>query len=389
MEYFQPSAQQQEMLTRVKALCEEWMPFISKWDREDKAPLLDMLKTAGKYQLTGLMVPKQYGGLDLNAIDYALAVELMTSISKSWLPSEAFFRTSGPCPAIIIAAENEACRAKFLPDIVAGRKAGTIALTEPLHGSDMSDLETTATEDGNYFILNGSKRFITGATEDDIYATFVRFKNIPGSKGVGAIIVEKGLPGFRMEKGPEFMGARATPHGNLFFEDCRVPKENLVLREGNFARLMRAFNIERLHNSAVSVGLGQGAYDEAVAYIRKRKQFGRPIMEFQSIYHSIAEMHMELEGARLLMLKAALTAVDGKFPRALEVSVAKTVANRTGRNVCFKAMQLHGGDGVTMDYPVQQAYRDVVVASYGGGLPTVLNNIIAGALLGEKFDQHK
>lgn len=389
MEYFQPSAQQQDMLARVRALGEEWLPYIVKWDADDKAPILEMLATAKKYDLVGVTVPKEYGGLGLDMIDYTLAVEQICRTTKSWLPAEALFRTSGPGPAIIMAADNEVCKEKFLPDIVSGSKTCTIALTEPEHGSGMTDLETVAIEDGDYFILNGSKRFITGAVEDDLYATFVRFGDTPGAKGIGAMVIEKGLPGLRIEHGPQVIGARGCPHGNMFFENCRVPKENLVLREGNFRRLMQAFNVERMHNSALSVGLAHGAYDDAVLYTRKRKQFGRRIVEFQAVYHTLAEMWIQIESARHVVYKAALTAVDGKFPLGLEVSVAKVLANRVGRDVCWQSMQLHGGDGITKDYLVQQAYRDVIAASYGGGTGMVMKNVIAAQLLGEKFDQRR
>lgn len=388
MGFFELTADQQDLLERVGQLGHRWASLTAEWDKQDASPLHDLLAQARAADVVGLTVPKRYGGQDRNIIDYALAVEHICRITKSWLPAEVLFRTSGPAPAIIMAAENEACKEKFLPDIVAGRKTATIALTEPEHGSDMTDLETIVTEEADAFVLNGSKRYITGAVEDDLYATFVRFNGIRGPRGIGAVIVEKNLPGLRMERGPEVMGARGTPHGNLIFENCRVPKENLVLREGNFPRLMRAFNVERMHNAALSVGLGAGAYDDAIAHIRKRKQFGRHLIEFQAVYHSVAEMWVKLESARNVMLKAALTSVDGKFPKVLEVNVAKNICNRVGREVSFEAMQLHGGDGVTMDCAVQQAFRDVVVASYGGGVAPVLNNVIAAQLLGTKFDQH-
>ena len=327
--------------------------------------------------------------MGLNVIDYVLCVEQICRTTHSWLPAEVLFRSSGPGPAIILAAENDVCREKFLPGIVTGRKACTIALTEPDHGSALTDLETVANLDGDHYVLNGSKRFITGAVEDDYYTTFVRFDNIPGPKGIGCIVVEKDTPGLRLEHGAEVMGARGCPHGNMFFENCRVPKENLVLKQGNFTKLMSAFNVERMHNAALSLGLAEGAYDEAIKYARKRKQFGRPIWEFQSLYHMIAEMWMQIESARYVVYKAGLTSIEGKYPEVLDVSVAKVVANQTARDVIFKAMQIHGGDGVTKDYLVEHSYRDVIVASYGGGTAAVMKNVIAAQLLGERLNQRK
>jgi alkylation response protein AidB-like acyl-CoA dehydrogenase len=346
--------------------------------------MLDSARHAG---LLGITVPTKYGGKDGDIIDYVLCIEEMCRVTHSWLTAEALFRTSGPGPTIIMAAADDACREKFLPEIVDGRKTCAIALTEPNHGSGLTDLETVAVDNGDHYVVNGVKRFVTGAPEDDLYATFVRFGQTPGAKGIGAMVLESGMEGLELTPGSEVMGARGTPHGMMIMTDCLVPKENVVLTAGHFGTLMEAFNVERMHNAALSVGLAQGALDMAVDYARQRMQFGRRIVEFQAVYHSIAEMHMEIEGARQLVYKAALTARHGKFPLPLEVSVAKVVANRVGRDVCWRAMQIHGGDGLTKDYLVEQSYRDVIAASYGGGTADVSKNVIASLLLGEKFDQ--
>jgi alkylation response protein AidB-like acyl-CoA dehydrogenase len=387
--YFEPTPTQQDMLKRVRTLGEQWLPDVSRWDREDTAPLSEMLAEADAQQLLGITVPKEYGGQGLDMIDYVLCIEEICRVTHSWLAAEVLFRTSGPGPTIIMAAQNQECREKFLPDIVSGRRTCGIALTEPDHGSGLTDLETVAVEDGDCFVLNGTKRFVTGAIEDELYATFVRFGDEPGAKGIGAIVVEKDTPGLRLLAGSEVMGARGCPHGSMTFEECRVPKENLVLAAGQFSSLMEAFNVERMHNAALSVGLAQGAYDMAVSYARARRQFGRPIFEFQAVYHKIAEMWIQIESARHLVYKAALTAIDGKYPQALDVSVAKVLANQVGRDVCWQSMQIHGGDGLTKDYLVEQSYRDVIAASYGGGTADVAKNVIASMLLGEKLNQRR
>lgn len=379
---------QREILGRVRTLGEKWQPSIQKWDRADRAPMAELLGTAAAEGLLGLTIPEEHGGLGGAAIDYALCVEELARVSHSAIPPEVLFRTSGPGPAVILAATNERCTAKFLPDIVAGHRTCAIALTEPNHGSDLTDLDTAATDDGDDFILTGRKRFITGCPDDDLYATFVRFDGIPGARGIGAVIVEKGAPGLSLDRGAEVMGARGFPHGSMTFQDCRVPKENLVVPSGHFPRLMEAFNVERLHNCALSVGLAQGAYDLAVEYTRQRHQFGRPVIEFQAVYHSLADMWVKIEAARQLVYKAALTAVDGRFPRALDVSVAKLMANEVGMSVIWQAMQLHGGDGITRDHLVELSYRDMQAACFGGGVAPVLKNFVASQLLGRKFDQH-
>jgi alkylation response protein AidB-like acyl-CoA dehydrogenase len=389
MELYEPSTAQHELLARVRALGERWLPSVQKWDVEDIAPLSDMLDEARDADLLGLTVPPEHGGKGLDIIDYVLCIEEMCRVTHSWLTAEALFRTSGPGPTIIMAAQGDDCREKFLPDIVNGHKTCAIALTEPDHGSGLTDLETVAIDEGDHYLVNGTKRYVTGGPEDDLYATFVRFGDTPGARGIGAMILEKGLEGLELTTGSEVLGARGTPHGKMFMTDCVVPKENLVLPAGHFGTLMKAFNVERIHNAALSVGLAQGAYDLAIDFSRKRKQFGRPIYEFQAVYHALAEMWMQTEAARHLVYKAALTAVDGKFPLPLEVSTAKVMANRAGRDVCWQSMQIHGGDGITKDYLVEQSYRDVIAASYGGGTADISKNVIGSLLLGEKLEQRR
>jgi alkylation response protein AidB-like acyl-CoA dehydrogenase len=389
LQYFEITDAQLDLVHRVRGLGEQWVSTVQKWDVEDSAPLRDMLDEARGAGLLGITIPAEHGGQDRDIIDYVLCIEEMCRVTHSWLPAEALFRTSGPGPTIIMAAEGEQCRAKFLPDIVGGHKTCAIALTEPDAGSGLTDLTTVARDKGDHYLINGVKRFVTGSPEDDLYATFVRFGDIPGARGIGAVVIEKGMDGLQLTQGSEVMGARGTPHGKMIFTDCVVPKENLVLGAGNFGTLMEAFNVERMHNAALSVGLAQGALDMAIDHARRREQFGRPIAEFQAVYHSIAEMHMETEAARQLVYKAARSARDGKFPLALEVSVAKTVANRTGRDVCWRSMQIHGGDGLTRDYLVELSYRDVIAASYGGGTADISKNVIASLLLGMKLDQRR
>jgi len=179
------------------------------------------------------------------------------------------------------------------------------------------------------------------------------------------------------------------PHGTMTFDHCRIPRDNLVVPAGHFPQLMEAFNVERLHNCSVSIGLAQGAYDLAVEYTARREQFGRPVVEFQSVYHTLADMWIKVDAARQLTYKAALTAVDGRFPKALDVSAAKLMANEVGMAVIWQAMQLHGGDGITRDHLVEMSYRDMQAASFGGGTAPVLKNFVASQLLGRKFDQHR
>lgn len=227
-----------------------------------------------------------------------------------------------------------------------------------------------------------------GAPDYDVYVVFVRLNNTEGMKGIGAVVVDKTSPGFSLGNGPEYMGSRGSPHGELFFDNCRVPRGNLLMGEGSFAHLMQAFNMERLYISSMCLGLAQGAFDEAVAYSHDREQFGRPINEFQAVYHMIAEMWTQIESVRYLTYKAALTAERGKFPKALDVSTAKLHAADMGRDVCWKAMQILGGNGLVTGFPPERCFRDVIVSSIAGGTTQVLKNTIAAQLLGKRLNQH-
>jgi butyryl-CoA dehydrogenase len=281
---------------------------------------------------------------------------------------------------MILLAQEERTRRKYLPPIVNGEIGCAIALTEPNHGSDLTELETTAVPDGNDFIINGHKRFITGSPHNELYTVFARFDGIKGARGVGCVLVEKGTPGCELLRGAEWFGVRGMPHGEVILTDCRVPKENVVRGAGHFRELMSGFNMERLHNSIYSLALAGIAYDEAVAYTEKRKSFGKEIIQYQSVYHDLVDMYLAIDVQRLLTWRAAATAEQGVFPRVLEATLSKLNGSQMAPQVTLTAVKLHGGDGVTKEFPVQTALRDAVTALVAGGAPAVLKNTIAAQL---------
>jgi alkylation response protein AidB-like acyl-CoA dehydrogenase len=306
---------------------------------------------------------------------------------KSWMAGDILFATTCTGPSVIMISDKLDVQEEYLPRIAAGSCTTAIALSEPDHGSAVTDIETSATVDGDDLIISGSKRFITGAPDYDLYVAFVRLNGVAGMKGIGAVVVEKETPGLVLGGGPEYMGSRGSPHGELHFNNCRVPRRNLLMGEGSFATLMQAFNMERLYIAALCLGLAQGAYEEAVAYSHRRQQFGRPINEFQAVYHLIAEMFTQIESVRYLTYKAALTAEHGIFPLPLDVSIAKLHAADMGRDVCWKAMQVLGGNGLVTGFPPERCFRDVIVSSIAGGTTQVLKNTIAAQLLGKRLNQ--
>lgn len=359
------------------------------WDLNDEAPYRDIVNKMGGLGFFGISMPKKYGGQGKTALDYFLAAEGVFRGSQNWLCCEALFCTSGPGPTMLLLAEDPV-RERYLPDIVAGRRGCNIALTEPEHGSDLTNLETTATRVGDELVLNGHKSYVTGALVNDLHAVFVRFDDIPGAKGIGAVLVEDAHPGVHVERGPRFVGDRGIPHGDLKLDSARMPADNLIIGPGSFGRLMSAFNMERLHNCAFWLGSAEAAFDEASAFVRHRHSFGRPIIEFQSVYHDLADMWTNIEAHRMLCHRAAASAVEGRYPDAQDVTTAKLFGATMGPQVTLKALELHGGYGATLDYSIQRLHRDAISNVVAGGSPAILRNTIAAGLFPDiRFSQSK
>lgn len=370
---------------RAREVGLRWRGQHDLWDHEDASPYAEITASVRDAGLLGLTIPVEYGGQGGTALDYVIVVEELFRSSRSWLLGEPPFCTTGPGPSMILLAESEETRQKFLPDVVAGVKGCAIALTEPKHGSDLTELETVAEESGDEYIVTGTKRFITGAPENELYAVFARFDAIPGARGVGCVLIEKGTPGLELKRGAQFVGSRGLPHGEVHMHGCRVPKVNVIRRAGHFATLMTAFNMERLHNSVYSLAFAEAALEETVAYCEQRQSFGKPIIEFQATYHTLVNMHVAIEAHRLLTYYAAATAIDGRFPRQLESTVSKLSGATMLPDLTQKGLLLHGGDGATLEFPIQRLHRDAIAAMVAGGSPPVLRNTIAAQL----FPEHR
>jgi alkylation response protein AidB-like acyl-CoA dehydrogenase len=332
---------QTELRDKALAVGRELRADGARWDRENSAPYRDVCRRMGELDLLGLTMPTEYGGQGGTALDYVIAVSSILRSSQTWVGPEPLFCTTGPGASMLLLG-GEDVRAKYLPRIVRGELGCAIALTEPDHGSDLTSLETTAVLDGDHYVVNGSKAFITGSGVNELYATFVRFDDLPGPKGVGALIIEANSPGVTSTDGPQFVGDRGIPHGDVRFDNVRVPVENLVVGPGHFRRLMSAFNMERLHNAALALGIAEAAYDEAVEFAQKRESFGRPIIEFQAVHHAIADMWMKIEAQRLLAYRAGATAAEGRFPNAHDVTIAKLHGSKIMAEVTMASLELHG-----------------------------------------------
>jgi butyryl-CoA dehydrogenase len=380
---FTLTPEQEELKARAEALGASLRDQARGWDEADEAPYADIFARAREADLLGIAMPEEYGGKGGGAVEYLIVVEALFRHAQSWLPPEPVFCTSGPGPSMFLLGD-EAVKEKYLHDIVAGRRACNIALTEPDAGSALTHLTTTAQRDGDEYVLNGYKSYVTGSNVNDLNATFVRFDDIPGAKGIGAVVVENDMPGVEIRRGPVFIGDRGIHHGNLVLTDVRVPAENVIVGPGQFARLMTAFNLERLHNCGFWLGFTQAAYDEAAAYTQQREAFGKPIIEFQAVYHALADMWVQIEALRLLAYRAAAAAIEGRFPPLAEVTQAKLFGATVGPQITLKAMELHGGYGVTTDYAIQRIHRDCVTNVVAGGAPAVLRNGVAAGLFPDR-----
>lgn len=384
---FEMSPEQCALQRRAAEVGDSLRAEARSWDETDDAPYSAIFDRVAAADLLGVAMPREYGGKGGDAVDYLIVVEALFRHSQSWLPPEPVFCTSGPGPSMLLLGDA-IVKEKYLHDIVSGRRACNIALTEPDAGSALTHLTTTAVRDGDELILNGAKNFLTGSGVNDLNATFVRFDDTPGARGIGAVIVETSMPGVRIERGPTFIGDRGIAHGDMILENVRVPSENVIVGPGQFARLMTAFNLERLHNCGFWLGFSQAAYDEAASYTQQRQAFGKSIIDFQSVYHSLADIWVQIEALRLLAYRAAAGAIDGRFPQLAEVTQAKLFGATVGPQITLKAMELHGGYGPTTDFAIQRIHRDCVTNVVAGGAPAVLRNSLAAGLFpNRKFPQ--
>ncbi len=336
--------------------------------------------------LLGMTLSTEHGGGGQPLLNAIIAIEELARYSPM-IAAPVFESNVGPIKAIDILGTEEQ-KKKLIPGVCRGEYSVSVCMTEPEAGSDLTALRTNAVEDGNSYVLNGRKAFITGGGHATHYLVYTRFDNIKGYKGIGSLIVEKGMEGFSFGKQEVYMGLHGMPSCDLFFDNIRVPKENVVLKPGEFNRLMATFHIERCGNAAMCLGIAGGALAEAKKYAMEREAFGRPICEFQAIQFMTVDMAMKLDAARLLVYRAATNA-GGGLPSIYEASLAKAYANEMVVDVTNTAMQIFGGYGYSTEFPVERMYRDAKAWGVAGGTIQMLKIGIASMLYGRRFDQRK
>ncbi len=339
----------------------------------------ETFKKMAELGLMGLPFPEEYGGAGADTVSYALAVEEIAAACGSTALTYAAHVSLASAPIYMFGTEEQ--KRKYLVPLAQGEFLGAFALTEPQSGSDAAGLRTTAIRDGDSWVLNGQKMWITNGSIAQVVVVTAVTDPSRGAHGISNFIVEKGTPGFAAGKEEPKMGLKGSVTCQLFFEDCRVPAENLLgqLNEG-FIQVMKTLDGGRISIAAMALGLGRAALEESVKYAKERHAFGQPIAEFQAIQWKLADMATELEAARLLIYQAAVLKDQGR-PFTKEAAMAKLFASEAAERACFEAIQIHGGYGYSREYPVERFYRDNRLTEIGEGTSEIQRLIIARRVL--------
>jgi len=365
---------------------ERYAPVAADWDAERRTFPVAERRYLGELGLLGICLPERFGGSDAPLID---ALTVIEELAKECRPAafQVFEASTGPARVLALLGSDE-IQQRFLPRVISGESTIALAISEPDAGSAATDLSTRAKFANGSYTVSGGKRWTSNGGEADAYLVYARLSDEPGARGIGALIVEASRPGVSFGARERLMGFRGIPSADVMFDDVVVPAGNLVVGPGGFASLFRAFAIERLGNSTMSLAIGQAALDKTIAYVQERSQFGKPLVEFQNVQMTLADMVLQVEAARLLVHRAARTAGTG-LPDPLEVSLAKCTANEMAKRVSDLAMQLHGGNGYTEEYGLERLHRDAHGWAVAGGTPAMQRIRIVSELLGRRFDQRR
>lgn len=337
------------------------------------------LNDLARIGVLGMSIPEQYGGSDLPVFDTALVIE---EVSKTcYATAMALMGMVGVQVRVISTYAPETMKRDILPKVCSGEVHLAVCMTEPHAGTDVPNYRTNTVIKGDRAVVNGVKTLISRANEAEWFVVFTRIDGTPGREGIGCVLVNRNYPGFEVTARYHTLGGEFL--AEIQFNDVEVPLENVILRQGGFKKLLSAFNTQRCLNPSVSLGLAEGAFEEAIGYVRQRKIRGQSVGEFQGIQWKIAEMYRDIEAGRSLLYRACLSA--DPFPDPHEAAIAKMFVNEMAIRVCSEALQLHGGYGFTDDFPVSRFYRGVRYGSLGGGATEALKDLV-GRKLVDDFD---
>jgi alkylation response protein AidB-like acyl-CoA dehydrogenase len=376
---FQLSEEQLHLKKSIREFAErEVLPHVMKWDEHGQFPI-DVVKELGKMGVMGMIFPPELGGAGLGYVEYVIAIEELSRVDGS--------------VGIIVAAHNSLCsnhiylagnaeqKKKYIPKLATAEHIGAWGLTEPNSGSDAGGARMNAVRRKNGWVLNGTKTFITNGSYADIAVVIAVTDKTAHTHGLSAFVVEKGTKGFRPGKKENKLGLRASDTSELIFEDCWVPEDALLGKEGDgFIDAMRVLDGGRISIAALGLGMAQGAFEAALKYSQQRKQFGKAISEFQAIQWKLADMATEIEAARLLTMRAA-SMKDAGMKTTLESSMAKLYTSEVAVKCANEGVQIHGGYGFIKDYPAEKFYRDVKLCTIGEGTSEIQRLVIARQLL--------
>jgi len=356
----------------------EVAPIAAEIDRNHRFPEESIPKLA-KLNLLGVPYPEEFGGAGADNVSYVLVIEELARVCASTAAIVSGHTSLGTWP--IFEFGTSAQKEKYVTNLASGSMLGAFAITEPGAGTDAAAGKATAVVDGDEYVLNGSKIFITNGGYADVYIVTAMTDLAAGTRGISAFIVEKGAPGFSVGEKEHKMGIKASSTTPLYFSDCRIPKDALLGKEGKgFKIAMAALDGGRIGIAAQALGIAQGAFDASIAYAKERVQFGKPLAALQAIQWMIADMATDIDAARLLVYRAAWMKDQG-LPYGTAASMAKLFASETSTRVADRAIQIHGGYGYTESYPVERAYRDAKITELYEGTSEVQRLVIAGSLL--------
>jgi alkylation response protein AidB-like acyl-CoA dehydrogenase len=376
---FTPTESQQMVAEMARDFCEKHIkPHVMEWDEKQEFPV-ELFRKMGEMGLMGVLVPEAYGGAGFGYFEYIAAIEEIARVDGAIGLSMAAHNSL--CTNHILEFGNEAQKQKYLPKLATGEWIGAWALTEPNTGSDAGNMRTVAVKDGDYYVLNGTKNFITHGRSGQVAVVIARTGQLGDSHGMSAFIVEKGTPGFSAGKKENKLGMRASETAELIFSDCRVHKSQMLGKEGEgFIQALKVLDGGRISIAALSVGIARGAFEAALQYSKERHQFNKPIASFQGISFKLAEMATQIEAARLLTYRAA-ELKNRHMPVTRESAMAKLYASEVAVHVANECVQIFGGYGYTKDFPAEKYYRDAKLCTIGEGTSEIQKLVISRSIL--------
>jgi alkylation response protein AidB-like acyl-CoA dehydrogenase len=378
---FRPTDEQELLRRTVREFAEaEMRPHVMEWDEAQQFPM-DLLPKLAALGLTGIQFAEEFGGSAMSAVDYCICIEELSRVCPAIALSVAAH--NGLCTSHIATFGNEAQKAKYLPRLVRGDVLGAWGLTEASAGSDAAGMRTTAVRQGDDWVINGAKTFITHGRIGGVMVVVAVTDRTKGHRGISAFVVEHGTPGMTAGRKENKLGMRASDTSEVTFQDCRVPAAQLLGEEGQgFINTLQVLDAGRIGIAALSVGLAQGAYEAAKRYATERRQFGQPIAAFQAIQWKLADNATRIEAARLLTYRAAYLKDQG-VRMTRESSIAKLFASEIAVKAADDCVQIHGGYGFVKDYPAEKYFRDVKLTTIGEGTSEIQRLVIARQLLNQ------